>query len=71
MHILDLIMYLVLSIIYWVLCPEDYKYEIGILAGFFFFVIFTIIYAILFIFFFNWIDIFHHIQNVTLPSITW
>jgi hypothetical protein len=71
MHILDFLMYIVLSVLYWIICPEKYKYEMGALAVLFVFIIFTIIYAIVFIFFLNWIDIFHHIQNVTFPSITW
>ena len=75
MHILDFLMYIVLSVLYWILCPEQYdihfKYEMETLAGLFYFIIFTIIYAIIFIFFLNWIDIFHHIQNITLQSLTW
>ena len=74
MHILDFLIYIVLSVIYWISCPEQFKYEIGILDGLYYFIIFiifTIIYAIIFIFFLNWIDIFHHIQNITLPSLTW
>lgn len=57
-HALDLITWFVICVLLYVLAPEQYKEEIGILAYVFVVLIFTIIWVILFGFCgFNVIDI--------------
>ena len=58
LHYLDIIVYLVCLVLIYILAPQDYKYELGFLALFFIYIIFTIIYVIIFGFIdFNVIDI--------------
>jgi len=74
MHILDLIMYVVLSILLWIAIDKlfngEFTNELGAIAGFFIMAIFTIIYVILFAFYpdWNWVDL--NLSNV-LPKIIW
>lgn len=61
-HVLDWIMYfVVMSIIWKIFIPEDYKHEIGLLAGLPIMFLVTISYCIIF-WFYNWIDIFNAIS---------
>jgi len=57
-HLLDIIMYFVLSSLLWILLPSDYKQEMGLMFGFFFEFLFLVIYLIIFAAFdLNWIDL--------------
>lgn len=65
MHFLDLIMYVVVGIIIWYtmawLSGGDLTEEIGGLIGMMIMIVYTIIYCVLFIFFYDWVDIFEAI----------
>lgn len=75
MHVLDLIMYIPLALLLWVLMDKlsdgDYTKELGILRGWGIMIRFTIVYFILFVIWpdWNWIDIFT--GNICLPKIGW
>jgi hypothetical protein len=61
-HALDLIMYLVICAIIWIVfMPGDFKEEIGLLAGIPIMIGFSTLYLIVFALWpnWNWIDIFH------------
>jgi len=63
-HALDLIMYIIFSIIIWVaFLPDDFKEELGCIGGIMIMMVYTIVYLILFAVWpnWNWIDIFSSI----------
>lgn len=63
MHILDFIMYLVFVVLIWKLLGEEYTTEIGSLIGISIIVIYSILYAVIFVIVdYNWIDMFRYIN---------
>jgi hypothetical protein len=56
-HILDIFIYLISIPIIWIfILPKQFKYEMGILAGIFWMIIYSIAYSIFFSFY-NWSDL--------------
>lgn len=61
MHVLDLVMFIVLSVAYWLILPNDFTEEIGGVIGFLGYIIFTIFYVSIFVVGdLNWIDLFNN-----------
>lgn len=66
-HILDLIMYIIIGVIIWLIQPDEHIEEVGCVIGVGILFIYTIIYLIIFaVFDVNWIDIF---DSIGFPEI--
>lgn len=77
MHVLDFLMWIVISVIIWwlmgKLTNDEYTTELGSLFGFTVILIFTIVYIILFGVYpdWNWVDIFNSIKIEQPILIKW
>lgn len=64
MHILDLLMYIVGLLLIIIILPKDFKEEIGGIVGMIIVLIYTIVYAVLFVFMdYNMIEVIPYIYS--------